>query len=83
MDKAERIIKQRRQREVSTAWIQMARFLKALKVKDALLQQNIKYMEQKRTVRKWYERTQVTLYLKRRNEGVINEFKKNEARKVF
>jgi hypothetical protein len=36
-DKAERIIKQRRQREISNAWITMAKVLKALRVKQAIL----------------------------------------------
>ena len=43
MEKAERIIRQRRQREVATEWIKMARYLKALKVKDEVLKQNLKY----------------------------------------
>jgi len=35
--KAERILKQRRQREISNAWIQMTKELKALRVKQETL----------------------------------------------
>ncbi len=42
-DKAERIIKQKRQREISNAWIQMAKVIKSLRVRHGVLDENIRY----------------------------------------
>lgn len=37
-DKAERIIRQRKQREISNAWITMCKVMKALRIKQEILQ---------------------------------------------
>lgn len=65
--KAERILKQRRQREISNAWITMAKVLKALKVKKDILNQNLRFMQIRQAHKKWHMRTQKTLYLRRRD----------------
>jgi len=81
--KAERILKQKRQREVSTAWIEMAKVIRALRVKQGVLEQNLQYGDLKKSVRKWFCRTQVTLYLRRRDEQVVRKYRLIQARKCF
>ena len=47
--------------------MEMLRILKALRAKSEVLKSNVKYMRSKRAMQKWFGRTQVTLYLRRRN----------------
>jgi hypothetical protein len=47
---------------------EMLRILKALRVKQETLKANVEYLKSKRSMQKWFQRTQVTLYLRRRNE---------------
>jgi virulence-associated protein VapD len=61
----------------------MARYLKALKVKHHVLNQNLKYAQEKRAVKKWFERTQCTLFLRRRNQQVLEKYRLRETKKVF
>jgi hypothetical protein len=51
--KALKIIRQRRQREVTNAWIEEARKVKALRVKDAIVKDNLRYMQVKMATQKW------------------------------
>ena len=50
---------------------EMLRILKALRIKQETLKANVAFMKSKRSIQKWFQRTQVTLYLRRRNEQVI------------
>jgi len=65
---------QKRQREVSMAWIEMAKVLKALRVKQELCKFNMFYMQQRWAIRKWHSRTQRTLLLRRRDDQVIAKY---------
>jgi hypothetical protein len=42
--KAEKILKQRRQREIANAWIQTAKDLKSLRIKHQHMAQNLRYL---------------------------------------
>jgi len=64
--KAEKILKQKRQREIANAWIQMAKTLKQLRVKHEVMRQNLRYMQIRWAHQKWLGRVQKTLYLRRR-----------------
>ena len=48
--------------------MEMLRILKALRIKQNTLKENLAYMKSKRAMQKWFQRTQVTMYLRRRNE---------------
>ena len=52
--------------------VTMLKYLKSLRVKQDVLRQNVAFMRSKKAVQKWFHRTQVTLYLRRRNEQVID-----------
>ena len=54
----------------------MLRILKALRIKSETLKANVAFLKSKRSIQKWFQRTQVTLYLRRRNEQVIAQYKK-------
>jgi hypothetical protein len=52
--KALKIIRQKRQREVTNAWIEEARRVKALRVKDVIVKDNLRYMQVKLATQKWF-----------------------------
>lgn len=62
---------------------EMLRILKALRIKQETLKANVAYMKSKRSIQKWFQRTQVTLYLRRRNEQVIAKYKKMRLQKLW
>jgi hypothetical protein len=51
--KAMRILKQRKQREVTNAWIQMAKVMKAIRVKEQVAKENLAYMQVKWATQRW------------------------------
>ena len=61
----------------------MLRILKALRIKQETLKQNVAFMKGKRAVQHWFQRTQVTLYLRRRNEQVIETYRKKRLQKLW
>ena len=61
----------------------MLRVLKALRIKQETLKQNVAFMRSKGALQKWFQRTQVTLYLRRRNEQVIAAYKKKKLQKLW
>ena len=63
--------------------MEMLKILKALRAKSELLKANVKYMKGKRAVQKWFSRTQVTLYLRRRNEKTINDYRLMRLRRLW
>ena len=62
---------------------EMLRILKALRIKQETLKQNVAFMKSKRSLQKWFQRTQVTMYLRRRNEQVIAKYKKARLQKLW
>ena len=81
--RADRTIKRAQVRKVNTAMMEMLRILKALRVKQETLKQNVAYMKGKRAMQKWFQRTQVTLYLRRRNQQVIDSYKKKRLQQLW
>ena len=73
--KALKILRQRKQREVTNAWIEMARIMKTLRTKDSILRDNISYMQTKLATQKWLSRTKLTTYLRRKNEEAMRRFR--------
>ena len=61
----------------------MLKVLKALRAKSGVLKANVAYMKEKRALQKWFSRTQVTLYMRRRNEQTIHAYKMTRLRKLW
>ena len=69
--RADRSYRTRKLREVNTAFKEMTNILRSLRVKSDVLKQNVNYLRAKRATQKWFLRTKLTLYLRKRNEQVI------------
>ena len=69
--KAVRILRSRKQREVANAWINMAKILKAIRVKKELCQQNIAYLQTRWATQRWLKRVKLTQYLRKKNAVAI------------
>ena len=63
--------------------MEMLRILKALRAKSEVLKSNVKYMRSKRAMQKWFGRTQVTLYLRRRNQQTIENYRLLKLRTLW
>lgn len=70
-------------RKVNLALKEMTKFLRALRVKQEVLKQNIAYLNGKKALQKWHLRTEITLMLRRRNEQVIKAYKLMKKRQVW
>ena len=73
-NRAERIIKSKKLRAANNAFIEMSKILKALRVKHEVLNQNVLYIRQREAVRKWFKRTAVTKYMRRRSSKLAKEW---------
>ena len=73
--RADRTIRNNKTRKANDALREMLRVLKALRIKQETLKQNVGFLKGKRAMQKWFQRTQVTLYLRRRNEQVLEKYK--------
>jgi len=62
---------------------EMLKVLKALRIKQQTLKENVAYLKSKQAMQKWFQRTQVTLYLRRRNEQVIDTFRKKRLLQLW
>ena len=69
--KGDRVIETNKLRKVNTAFIEMTKILRALRVKDSVLKQNILYLRSKRAIQHWQQRVEYTNLLRRRNEQVL------------
>jgi hypothetical protein len=58
--KAMKILKQRKQREVTNAWIQMAKVMKSIRVKEQIAKENLAYIQVKWATQRWQSRVKVT-----------------------
>ena len=58
--KAIKILKQRKQREVTNAWIQMAKVMKSIRVKEQIAKENLAYIQVKWATQRWQSRVKVT-----------------------
>ena len=58
--KAMKILKQRKQREVTNDWIQMAKVMKSIRVKEQIAKENLAYIQVKWATQRWQSRVKVT-----------------------
>jgi hypothetical protein len=70
-------------KKANTAFKEMAKILKALRVKREVLRQNLAFNNTKKALQKWFQRTEVTKYLRRRDEKVCDDFRKMNLRKIW
>lgn len=61
----------------------MVKFLKALRVKSDLLQQNLLYFRTKRAMQHWHQRLEWTKTLRRRNAQILEKRRKRLATLVI
>lgn len=57
--------------------------MKALRVKQEVLNQNVLYMRQREAVRKWFKRAQVTKYMRNRSLKLTREWNCKVMRTCF
>ena len=81
--RADRTVKNSRMRKVNDAMREMLRVMKALRIKQSTLKQNVSFLKGKRAMQKWFQRTQVTLYLRRRNAQVLESYRLNKLRRLW
>lgn len=81
--RADRCIKTTKLRKCNDAMQEMLRVLKALRIKQQTLKENVAFMKSKKALQKWFQRTQVTLYLRRRNEQVIAKYKQKRLQALW
>ena len=81
--RAERIIKSKQLRKANVTFIEMTKILKALRVKQEVLQQNVEFMKQRNAVRKWFKRTAVTRYMRKRSAKLTREWQLKVMRTCF
>jgi len=56
-ERAERIIKSKKLRAANNTFIEMTKIMKALRVRQEVLDQNVKFMKQREAMRKWFKRS--------------------------
>ena len=61
----------------------MTKFLKALRVKESVLKQNLLFMRSKRALQHWNQRVELTNMLRRKNEKAILTWKHRVMARVF
>lgn len=81
--RAERIIKSKQLRNANVGFIEMTKILKALRVKQEVLQANVNFMKQRGAIRKWYKRQQVTKYMRNRSKKLSREWDLKIMRTCF
>ncbi len=73
--KALKILRQRKQREVTNAWIQTAKIMKAIRTKEEILKENVAYLQAKWATQRWQNRVKLTQYLRRKNVDALRKFR--------
>jgi len=81
--RAERIIKSKKLRSANNALIEMLKVLKALRVKQEVLGQNGEFLKEREALRKWFKRTQVTIYMRKRSAKLTKEWQLKVMRTCF
>lgn len=81
--RAERIIKTKQLRKANVTFIEMTKILKALRVKQEVLKQNVEFLKQRGALRKWFKRTQVTQYMRKRSAKLTREWHLKVMRTCF
>lgn len=62
---------------------EMLKFMRSLRVKRQILKENVNYTRAKKATQLWFQRTQVTLYLRRRQAQVVRNYKLDKMRRVI
>lgn len=81
--RADRVIHTNNLRKANTAFKEMTKFLKALRVKEQVLRQNILFMRTKRALQTWNQRVELTNMLRRKNDKVVKEWHLKVMARVF
>lgn len=61
-------------RKYLTGLKEMTKFLRALRIKDATMKQNLLYLRAKRVAQLWFQRSELTLMMRRRMAQTIKDF---------
>lgn len=81
--RAERIIRLKKLRKAYNTFIEMVKILKALRIKGEVLGENCEFLKEKEALRKWFKRTQVTLYMRKRSAKLQREWELKIMRTCF
>jgi hypothetical protein len=81
--RAERIIKSKKLRTANNTLIEMLKVLKALRIKQEVLRENVEFMKEREALRKWFKRTQVTIYMRKRSAKLTKEWNTKLMRLTF
>ena len=82
-ERAQKIMDQKNLRKTLTALKEMTKFMKALRVKQSVLCQNLQFLNGKRACQQWFMRTQITLMLRRRNQQVTQQYRLKTLKDCF
>lgn len=82
-ERADQCLRRQKVRKTNQAMIDMLKILKALRTKQEVLRENVKFMRAKRSVQKWFTRSQVTIYLRRRDQQVLDKYKKKRLSQLM
>ena len=82
-ERAVRIIKSKKLRKANNYFIEMAKIMKQLRVKQELLKKNVEFMKERESLRKWFKRTQVTIYMRKRSKKLTKEWHTKLLRTCF
>ena len=81
--RAERIIKTKKLRNAYNTFVEMVKVLKAHRVKQEVLRDNCEFIEEREALRKWFKRTQVTIYMRKRSAKLKREWELKIMRTCF
>jgi hypothetical protein len=81
--RAARIIRLKRLRIVHTAFIEMTKIMRQLRVKQNVLRQNVRFIRQRESLRKWFKRAKVTIYMRMRSKKMDKEWNLKLVRTCF
>ena len=81
--RATRIIRAKKLRSANNAFIEMTKVLQALRVKQEVLKKNVEYIHQREALRKWFKRTQTTIYMRNRSKKLAREWQLKVMRTCF
>lgn len=81
--KAERILRLKKLREVSNAWIGVTKRMKEVRVKQEVMAENLAFIRMRAASRKWQARTKLTRYLRHRDSQVVKKYQQKTLRACF
>ena len=61
----------------------MIKILKQLRIKQEILKENVKFMQQRQSIRRWYKRAQVTKYMRKRSVRLQRQWNLKIMKKCF